>query len=75
MIPFHDDPLAQAGFAVNSATPSTPLERDLLDVIRNLLDYAIGADDDYWRAQQAREAAESELWTLKRQMTARAEAA
>jgi len=75
MMPFAHDPLAQAEFALNAIQPATDHERDLLDVMRNLLDYAIGADDDYWRAQRAREAAEAEVRELKRQLAATAETA
>lgn len=66
MIPFADDPIAQAGFAVNSVAPETRLEIDLLDCLANLLDYAVALDDEWRREQQARETAEAELWALKR---------
>lgn len=67
MIPFFDDPIAQAGFAVNAVAPTTPLETDLLDVIQNLLDYTVAVDDELRREQQARETAEIALLALKRQ--------
>lgn len=61
MLPYHDDPLAQADFAVNSVAPTTAAERDLLECLQNLLDYALALDDELDRAEVRAEAAEAEL--------------
>lgn len=75
MIPFSHDPLAHAEFSLTAIQPATDAERDLLDALRILLDYATGADADFWRAQRAREAAEAEVRELKRLLAETAEIA